>query len=263
MHPHEGIFRAYVEGEVSDSDRQKVDAHMKDCGDCRDLLSFMRDFSDAAKDFAADDIAQDEPHARNEVIIAYEEGKLDKETALHLRSHMLFCDRCAETYYLLKRMRAPSWTTVVIETVRSAKETLLRAVEITGMGELVPLSVAVTRRRGEQEQAQPKLEIALYVTDAHDEAELVIHVESGHARGVSIRVLLRGDPPKPGWKAKLLDAENKVLASIPLTNQEQELHPALSTGIFEVQVLKGEDLEVLAMCQLKIQPPHAGIVSTP
>src|SRR5437879_2629200 len=152
MHPHEGIFSAFVEGQASASERQEVEAHLKGCRDCRELLSFMRDFSDIAKDVADGEIAQDEPHPQNSVIIAYEEGRLDKETSLHLRSHMLFCDRCAETYYLLKRMRAPSWTEVIIEAVRSAKEWLLRPLDITGVGELVPVPATGVARSLEPEE---------------------------------------------------------------------------------------------------------------
>src|SRR6266852_3149998 len=115
MHPHESLIRTHVEGEGSERERQAVDEHLKDCSDCREFLSFVQDLSETGKELAEDEIAADEPHARKGTIIAYEEGNLDAETALHLRSHMLFCDECAETYYLLKRMRAPSWTEVVIE----------------------------------------------------------------------------------------------------------------------------------------------------
>ena len=139
MHPHESLIRTHVEGEWSERERQEVDEHLKGCSDCREFLSFVQDFSETAKDLAEDEIAADEPHAPKSVIIAYEEGKLDAETSLHLRSHMLFCDECAETYYLLKRMRAPSWVEVVIGVIQRAKEFLLKPIEITGMGELIPV----------------------------------------------------------------------------------------------------------------------------
>src|SRR6266436_5565060 len=158
MHPHEILIRTHVEGEGSERERQEVDEHLKDCGDCREFLSFVQDFSDTAKDLAEDEIAADEPHPPKSVIIAYEDGKLDAETSLHLRSHMLFCDDCAETYYLLKRMRAPSWTEVVIEAFRSTKEFLLKPIEITGMGELVPVAEAASRG-GEVEEGRSKIQI--------------------------------------------------------------------------------------------------------
>src|SRR5713226_3691953 len=257
MHPHESLIRTHVEGEGSERERQEVDEHLKDCSDCREFLSFVQDFSETAKGFAVDEIAVDEPHAPKSVIIAYEEGKLDAETSLHLRSHMLFCDQCAEAYYLLKRMRAPSWVEVVIEAIRSAKEFLLKPIEITGMGELMPLPVMADRGPGEPDEVQPRVEIAQPISDSADEAELHLYVESnGKGPGTTVRILVAIDSPKPAWKARLLDTEDNELASVPLTERRQVLHSGVTPGAFVVQVLKKKDDEVLAECRLMIQAAH-------
>jgi len=257
MHPHESLIRTHVEGEGSERERQEVDEHLKGCSDCREFLSFAQDFSETAKDLAHDEIAADEPHASKSVIIAYEEGKLDAETALHLRAHMLFCDQCAETYYLLKRMRAPSWTEVVVEVVRSAKEFLLKPIEITGMGELVPSPVMAARGPGEPDEAQLQIEIAQHISDSADEAELHLYVESnGKGPGTTVRILVAIDSPKPAWRAELLDAEDNELASVPLTERRQVLQSGVTPGPFVVQVLKKKDDEVLAECRLMIQAAH-------
>ena len=60
MHPHESLIRTHVEGEESERERQEIAEHLKDCGDCREFLSFVQDFSDTAKDLAEDEIAADE-----------------------------------------------------------------------------------------------------------------------------------------------------------------------------------------------------------
>jgi len=238
MHPHEGIFSAFVEGQASASERQEVEAHLKGCRDCRELLSFMRDFSDIAKDVADGEIAQDEPHPQNSVIIAYEEGRLDKETSLHLRSHMLFCDRCAESYYLLKRMRAPSWVEVVIGIFQRAKDTLLKALEITGMGELVPVAEAVSRGPGDEvEEGKSKIQIAQHVTDADEEADVLLFIEPAQSTG-SVRLRIQSS----------LEEE---LASIPLSRQSQLLYSSLTPGKFIVHVVRDE--QVLAEYRLRIQ----------
>jgi len=251
MHPHEGIFSAFVEGQASASERQEVEAHLKGCSDCRELVSFMRDFSDTAKDVADGEIAQDEPHPQNSVIIAYEEGKLDKETSLHLRSHMLFCDRCAETYYLLKRMRAPSWVEVVIGIFQRAKDTLLKALEITGMGELVPVAEAVSRGpRDEVEEGKSKIQIAQHVTDADEEADVLLFIEPAQSTG-SVRLRIQTDPPQSAWRAKLLGPQEDELASIPLSQQSQLLYSSLTPGKFIVHVVRDE--QVLAEYRLRIQ----------
>lgn len=256
MHPHESLIRTHVEGEGSERERQEVDEHLKGCSDCREFLSFVRDLSETAKDLAEDEIAADEPHAPKSVIIAYEEGKLDAETSLHLRSHMLFCDQCAETYYLLKRMRAPSWTGVVIETFRSAKEFLLKPVEITGMGELIPVAEAASRGPGgEVEEGHSRIEIAQHVTDSDGGADIILYLEpDGQETSATVRLLIGIDPPKPAWRANLLDAQNKQIASVPFTGDKQLLHSSLAPGAFVVQVASNED--ILAECRLKIQASH-------
>jgi hypothetical protein len=252
MHPHESLIRTHVEGEGSERERQEVDEHLKDCSDCREFLTFAQDFSETAKDLAEDEIAADEPHAPKGVIIAYEEGKLDAETALNLRSHMLFCDECAETYYLLKRMRAPSWTEVVIEAIRSSKEFLLKPIEITGMGELVPLGATGGTRSDEPEEPQPKIEIRQHITDLGDEADLILIVEPNiDAAGDAVRIHVGIDPPKAGWKVKLLDERETPIASVSLSEPKQLLHSHITPGNFVAQVTKND--EVLAECRVQLR----------
>ena len=252
MHPHESLIRTHVEGEGSERERQEVDEHLKDCSDCREFLSFVQDFSETAKDLAEDEVGADEPHAPKSVIIAYEEGKLDAETALNLRADMLFCDECAETYYLLKRMRAPSWTEVVIEAARSAKEFLLKPIEITGMGELVPVGARGVTRSDEPEEPQPKIEIRQHITDSGDEADLILIIEPNiDDSGDTVHILVGIDPPKADWKVKLLDARQKPIASVSLSETKQLLHAHIAPGNFVAQVTK--DDEVLAECRVQLR----------
>jgi hypothetical protein len=256
MHPHESLIRTHVEGEGSERERQEVDEHLKGCSDCREFLSFVQDFSETAKDLADDEIAANEPHAPKSVVIAYEEGKLDAETALHLRAHMLFCDECAEAYYLLKRMRAPSWTEVVIQAIRSAKELLLKPIEITGMGELIPVPVTITKGpREASEEGQSRIQIVQHVTDADEEGDITIYVEpSGNEPAATVRLLIGIDRTKSEWRANLRDEHEKLLASVPLTKEKQLLYSSLAPGVFVVQITSSED--ILAECRLRVHAPH-------
>jgi hypothetical protein len=251
MHPHESLIRTHVEGEGSERERQEVDEHLKGCSDCREFLSFAQDFSETAKDLAGDEIAADEPHASKSVIIAYEEGKLDAETALHLRSHMLFCDQCAEAYYLLKRMHAPSWTEVVIGVIQRTKDTLLEALEITGMGELIPVPATVTRGAGEElEAGESRIEIAQHVTDSDEEADVLLSIEPAESAG-SVRIRIDMEPPQSAWRAKFLSPSDEEIASIPLSRQSQLLHSGVTPARFTVQVVHNE--QVLAEYRVRIQ----------
>jgi hypothetical protein len=254
MHPHETMFRAYVEGDASASDRERVDEHLKACGECRELLSFIQDFSRVAKDTEPGDIAPEEPCYPTEAVVAYEHEELDRATALKLRKHMLTCDRCAETYYLIKRMRAPSWTEVVIEAVQSAKESLLRPLEVIGMGELVPLPATVHRGDEDAGEAQPRVDIAQAVSDSGGKAQVLFSLEADvEGPGATVRIRIGIDTAMPAWRANLLADEEKI-ASVPLGERKQLLHASLIPGTYTVQIVKNG--EVLAECRLKIQAAH-------
>ena len=255
MHPHETILHAYAEGDASSSDRATVDEHLQGCEDCRDFLSFVQGFSTDAKDLSPSDIAPEEPCFASEVIVAYEHGELDRATSQRLRKHMLFCDQCAGTYYLLKRMRAPSWTEVVVEAVKSAKEWLLRPIEVTGMGELAPLPATVHRGGEEAEEAQPRVDIAQVVSDSGDQAQVLFSLEADvEGPGATVRVLIGIDVAMPAWRANLLEADEKKIASVPLGERKQLLHASLTPGTYIAQIVKNG--EVLAECRLKIQAAH-------
>ncbi len=255
MHPHETILHAYAEGDASASDRATVDEHLKDCGECRDFLSFVQGFSSAAKEMSPSDIAPEEPCFASEIIVAYERGELDRATTFNLRKHMLFCDQCAGKYYLLKRLRAPSWTEVVIEAIQSAEEWLLRPLEVTGTGELVPLPATVHRGGEEAEEAQPRVDIAQAVSDSGDEAQVLFSLEAEvEGPGATVRIRLGIDAARPAWRANLLDADEKKIASVPLGEKTQLLHAGLTPGAYIAQIVKNG--EVLAECRLKIQAAH-------
>ncbi|HYK91116.1 MAG TPA: zf-HC2 domain-containing protein [Acidobacteriota bacterium] len=245
MHLEEGIFRAYVEGAASDRERQEVNEHLKSCGDCKQFLAFVQDFSGAAKDIAESEIAADEPHPSTTAIIDYEEGKLDAETSFHLRAHMLYCDDCAETYYLLKRMRAPSRMEVIVGLLRSAKEFLLQPIDVSGMGEFRQAPVVVARGEGSPQQT---IEVRQRVSAADAAVIFSLEPNAGRHAGVTLRAALQ--PPQP-WTATLRNANGQELVSIPLKVELQVLHRAMSPDIYTVQVLA--DQGPIAECRLDIR----------
>jgi anti-sigma factor RsiW len=247
MHLEEGIFRTYVEGAASDRERQEVNEHLKGCGDCKQFLAFVQDFSRAAKDIAEGEIAADEPHPSTTAIIAYEEGTLDAETSLHLRAHMLYCDECAETFYLLKRMRAPSRMEVIVGLLRSAKEFLLQPIDLSGMGEFRQAPAAVSRGKGSPQQT---IEVLQHVSAADADAAVILSLEpnAGRLAGVALRAALH--PPQP-WTATLRDAKGQELVSIPLKAELQVLHRAMPPDIYTVQVLAEQG--PIAECRLDIR----------
>jgi len=247
MDPHESTFRAHVEGKASVLEEREAEKHMQGCADCRELADFAHDLSAGIKELGDEMTGIEEAHPSSPTIVAYEEGTLDPKSALHLRAHMLFCDTCAESYYLLKRMRAPSWMEVAIGMVQSAKDFLLEPLELGGMGEFLPAPAAVARGESPGTGA---IEMLQHLSDAGGDADLRLFIEpnAGKQASVSLRAALA--PARP-WTATLRDAHERELASIPLKAESQVLHPALQPESYVIQVFK--DKGPLAECRLDIR----------
>jgi len=247
MDPHESSFRAHVEGKASVLEEREAEKHMQGCADCRELADFAHDLSAGIKELGDEMTGIEEAHPSSPTIVAYEEGTLDPKSALHLRAHMLFCDTCAESYYLLKRMRAPSWMEVAIGMVQSAKDFLLEPLELGGMGEFLPAPAAVARGESPGTGA---IEMLQHLSDAGGDADLRLFIEpnAGKQASASLRAALA--PARP-WTATLRDAHERELASIPLKAESQVLHPALQPESYVIQVFK--DKGPLAECRLDIR----------
>jgi hypothetical protein len=75
-----------------------------------------------------------EPCPDSWTLVAYEAGKVDEETARHLRAHLLFCDACAKEFYALRRSsREESWQ----QLIEQLNEFLIDLGKTYGVGTLV------------------------------------------------------------------------------------------------------------------------------
>lgn len=250
--PRVDILRS-VDDVLSHNEAVELDRHLKTCQACRDYMSFVQNFSQGLKELKGDPLAAVGSHPSTELLVGYEAGELDEKISREVRDHVLFCEECTDDFYALRRaVRAPSWTSVVIEAIRSKKETVLKSLEVIGMGELVPLPATVMR--GTPDEAQSRIDIAQQVTDADGEAEVHFFVDGGDGSGPTVRISVGIHPPRPGWRAKLLDTHEKTIASVPLPKEKQTLHSSLTPGTFIAQIVKDED--VLAECRLKIHSSH-------
>ncbi len=255
MDSHESTFRAVVERNASVLEERESEKHMQECSDCDEMADLVDLLRSGIKELGDEMTGIEEAHPSSPTIVAYEEGKLDAKSALHLRAHMLFCDVCAESYYLLRRMRAPSLVEIVINAidriVGEAKKRVLKLIEITGPAELVP-SPTIVSRGGELDEGQAKIRIAQHVTDSDDEADLYYSLEA-EANEPSPKFVLRVeiDPPKSEWKVSFFDADGNELASVPLSLKSQIIFSHFPEGTFTAKVDKAD--ETLAECRLEIQ----------
>jgi hypothetical protein len=88
--------------------------------------------------------------------------------------------------------------------------------------------------------------------DSGEDADILFYVEpDGQKTRANVRLLIGINPPKPAWKATLLDAQENEMASMALAETAQVLHTNLSAGTFVVRI--AHDEEILTEFRLKIQ----------
>src|SRR6266478_189517 len=94
----------YVFGELPEENKSLIETHLVDCPPCSKRVAFVRKFTAQAKEQSIRADAPDEPCPDTSVIVALETDELGKETAQHVRAHLLFCKLCREEYILLRRL---------------------------------------------------------------------------------------------------------------------------------------------------------------
>lgn len=91
----------YLRGDLSKSERARVEGHLKTCSRCRDSLVFVRKFNSVLKDMAESALQPDTPHPDAETLIAFQMNELDEKKAQSVRQHTAFCKDCLEELHLL------------------------------------------------------------------------------------------------------------------------------------------------------------------
>ena len=124
----------YLDGTMEAEEKGALEKHLAGCAECREYLSFVRGFNQGLAGLSKEEFASDEPCPDSWTLVAYEAGKVDGETARHLRAHLLFCDACAKEFYALRRgSQEESWR----ELVERLKEYVIDLAKSYGSGALV------------------------------------------------------------------------------------------------------------------------------
>lgn|GEM_PF-4537794 len=234
LHPKSGLLR-YIDGEVDDKEKQRLEAHLKGCRSCQEYLSFVRGFTEDLKELREEEFSTDEAHVDSATLVLHASGKLDEETAQHVRKHVLFCDACQEDYFALRRAtEGARWTRAVVRAAGGVLECL----SLTGSGVL--LEPAYARVRAAEGQHAGRIQIEDTVADPESNVTATIRVNiDAEPKASTASVVLESDPPQPAWRALLLDAEEQELASMPLSARETAVGSNLPPGSYAVSIRRG------------------------
>jgi len=199
-------------------------------------VSFITRFNAALRDAKSQRAAQPEACPDGALIVDLEAGDLDAETAKHVHAHVLFCGKCREEFYALRRLRSPNWTKLVIDTMRGA----LRVAHLIGTAELVEPGYALVR--AEERSGDPgQVEIEDAVVDPETEARSVLRMIIDSEGKDHAAISLTTTPPQPGWKAQLVNAQDEEIAGAPLSEEETPIASGLSYGRYTLRVSKGTE----------------------
>jgi hypothetical protein len=247
FHPEVDILR-YREGDLEEEKKRSVDKHLAGCAECREYLAFVDDFQSGLQELTPEEFVGTETHPEPDLIVEYEQGKLDEEKARELRAHMLFCDACTDELYALRRLRhSRSFTQAVIRIAKKA----LQVMDISGTGEVLELAPAVSRGSDDEKSAENIL-IEDTVADPETQRSSALRIQIDvDPKGTGARMRLQADPPQPDWKVSLIPASGAELMAVPIAERETLLESDLVPGSYIVNIRKGENS--LASFALEVQ----------
>jgi hypothetical protein len=234
-HPRADLLR-YLDDTVEGAEKGSLEEHLQGCPECREYLSFVKGFNQGLSGLSKEEFTTDETCPDSWTLVSYEAGSADEETARHLRAHLLFCDKCAEEFYVLRRLRGPSWTEVIVRAVGGAIECL----SLSGSGILVEPAYAAVRTAERPVAGGVEIEdtVADPATKATSTLRVIIETDP---RAPATSVTLDADPPQPDWKVYLLDAEERELASAPIFERQTRIGSRLPYGSYTISVRRGPD----------------------
>lgn len=237
-HPRADLLR-YLTGEVEGGEKAVIEAHLTSCEDCRNYLSFVRDFRAGLSELTAEEFTTPEPCPDAWTIVAYERGDADEETSRRLRAHLVLCDACADLYYSLLRQR-PKIVEVILRVARG----LVECLHVSGVAERLPLPVTVAVRGPERLLLAP-FEITQSLVDPETGLEhaTTLRVEESLEKE-RVRVVVGADPPVPPeekWKVRLAGSTEELPASMSLAGPQLIVARAIPYGFYALEILKEDD----------------------
>jgi DNA-binding CsgD family transcriptional regulator len=101
-HSRQDLFR-YLSSDLTESEKTRVENHLKMCRECSEFLAFVRNFNAALKQMSANELHPDTPCPDPETLAAFQAEELDERAAQLVRQHTVFCKDCLEELYLLRQ----------------------------------------------------------------------------------------------------------------------------------------------------------------
>jgi len=237
-HPKEDLIR-YADKALSKTESKEVAKHLETCDNCRQFLSFVKEFSGELANLKEEEFTTDEACPDSWTLVSYEAGDVDEETAKHMRVHLLFCDDCSEEFYALQRLRPKR----VEATIRVA-EGFIDCVQISDEATFYtePTAVGAILGIGDVLEA-PFLLIKMSMVDPDTgaESDITLRIEGEYYTSEKVLVNVKSSPVPEGlWQARLLDAPPVPITTSLVTVSKELEHGSYILGIYKEDECLGE-----------------------
>lgn len=239
-HEPEKLTR-YAFGDLKGKEKESLERHLQSCLGCREYLSFIQDFNEGLREAKPQEPLPGEPCPDPALLAALQEGDLDKETAEHLRVHMLYCENCREDYQILERLQ-PKAMEVVLRLAGSVIEVLRPPDTLTWESPLVTAPV-----RGEMVWSAPFRMSQLLSDDEKNKSRVTVQVERA-VEAEHVSVLAEGESVRPEWKWRLslLDGNGDEWVGMPFDKAKVLVTSGVPLGLYSLQVRKSDQVLVPA-----------------
>lgn len=237
-HPRTDLLR-YLTGEVEGDEKLVLEAHLTSCEDCRNFLSFVRDFRAGLSELTGEEFTTREPCPDAWTIVTYERGEADEETARRLRVHLLLCDACAEEHYALQRLRPKA-----VEVVLGVAGHVFHCRWISDFVTWANPARAVATMGAPPMFVAP-FEVIKTLQDPHTGGASTLKVRAERSlEPEAIRLVVMSEPAPErtwGWRVCLLGTEDLPEVDIPLMTREVEVSADLTYGLHALEVRKDDE----------------------
>src|ERR1051326_7886414 len=255
-HPEAELIQ-YLDGELADDESRRLEEHLITCSDCRNDVTFVRDFGDAVAALPKEALIPNGPCPDNWTLASYEAGEVDERSARALRSHVARCDECARKYYALQQAR-PTAIEIFLRFAGSVVDSIRRP----DTGICVPRPMALQTRGGRALAVSP-FSVSQRANDPETKTSSTIslHVERDfESQGAvdAFAISIQSDLPRADWAAELFDEGRRSLRRISLRLPSvTTLKSNLDPGRYDIEIssyFHAERAFKLLMFSLTIEP---------
>lgn len=221
------VLVRYAAGDLSSQELLELENHLDACAQCRDFLSFVRNFEATLTKVAADTTTSDTTCPDSSLLVDLEAEALDEWTAQNVRAHLFLCKQCLEDFYALRQLRPKR-----VEVVLKVTPWSFSCVRFLGDAQY-----RVRERNHERQGARGALQLRPILSDSEtgEQFPVTVRLEDTVVSGIPrilgrLRIKIQNKKIVPEWRASLLTRDRNEIVAAQLNKRCIVMHSPLAPG---------------------------------